>query len=122
MRVALEVEHGVDDVLEHARPRDRALLGDVADDEQRAAAVLRLARELRGALAHLRDRAGRRLQRLGPEGLDRVHHRDLRFVRVHRRGNALELDFRNQVDGARVEGESPRPHCNLLGRFLARDV
>ena len=36
VRIALEVEHGVDDVLEHARPGDRALLRDVADEEQRA--------------------------------------------------------------------------------------
>ena len=30
--VALEVEHHVDDVLEHPRAGDRAVLGDVADD------------------------------------------------------------------------------------------
>ena len=30
--VALEVEHDVDEVLEHARAGDRAVLGDVADD------------------------------------------------------------------------------------------
>ena len=31
--VALEVEHHVDEVLEHPRARDRAVLGDVADDD-----------------------------------------------------------------------------------------
>ena len=77
MRIALEIEHRVHDVLQHARPGDRALLGDVADDEERGAALLRVARELRGAFAQLRDRPGRRLQRLGPERLDRIHHRDL---------------------------------------------
>ena len=34
--VALEVEHRVDHVLEHARPGDLAVLGDVADQEQSA--------------------------------------------------------------------------------------
>ncbi len=33
VRVALEVEHRVDDVLEHARPGERAFLGDVADQD-----------------------------------------------------------------------------------------
>ncbi len=33
VRIALEVEDGVDDVLEHARARDRALLRHVADEE-----------------------------------------------------------------------------------------
>ncbi len=32
MRVAFEIEHGVDDVLEHARAGDRAFLGHVADE------------------------------------------------------------------------------------------
>ena len=31
--LAFEIEHGIDHVLEHARPRDRAVLRDVADDE-----------------------------------------------------------------------------------------
>jgi hypothetical protein len=66
VRVALEVKHRIDDVLEHARAGDRALLGDVADQEQRGAGALGVARELRGALAHLRHRARRGLQRLGP--------------------------------------------------------
>ena len=35
--VAFEREHGVDDVLEHARPRERAVLGDVTDEHRRDA-------------------------------------------------------------------------------------
>ena len=35
MRVALEIEHRVDDVLQHARAGDRALLGHVADEDAR---------------------------------------------------------------------------------------
>ena len=36
--VAFERQHGVDDVLEHARPGERAVLGDVADEQRRDAA------------------------------------------------------------------------------------
>ena len=64
MRVALEIEHGVDDVLQHARPGERAVLGDVADEDDAGARSLGEARQLRRALAHLRHRAGRRLQRV----------------------------------------------------------
>ena len=62
MALALEVQHGVDQVLEHARPGQRAFLRDVADEERRDAAALRQRHEARAALAHLRDAAGRRLR------------------------------------------------------------
>ena len=40
--LALERQHGVDDVLEHAGPGERAVLGDVADEHDRHAAPLGL--------------------------------------------------------------------------------
>ena len=39
--VALELEHAVDEVLEHARAGDRAVLRHVADEERRDARLLR---------------------------------------------------------------------------------
>ena len=39
--LALEVEHGVDHVLEQSRPGDGAVLGDVADQESRQAGFFR---------------------------------------------------------------------------------
>ena len=50
--VALEGEHGVDDVLEHPGPGEAALLGDVADEHDGDAAVL--GRAARGGAAHSR--------------------------------------------------------------------
>ena len=38
--LALEIEHGVDHVLEHARAGDQPFLGDVADQHQHEAAPL----------------------------------------------------------------------------------
>ena len=70
--LALEIEHGIDHVLDHARARDGAFLGDVADKDQRRAGLLRPAHQLLRAGPHLRDRAGRRFQRVGPDRLDRV--------------------------------------------------
>src|SRR5206468_12437106 len=70
--LALEVEDGVDDVLEDARPRDRALLRDVADEEDRNVLALRELEEPRGALAELRDPAGSGRDLVGVHRLDRV--------------------------------------------------
>ena len=44
--VALEIQDRVDHVLEHARPRERALLGHVADEQRRDVAFLREAQSL----------------------------------------------------------------------------
>ena len=80
MRIAFEVQHRVDDVLEHARAGDRAFLGDVADEEHDDAALLGEARQLRRAFAHLRDPAGRRRERLRVDRLDRIDDDDFRRV------------------------------------------
>ena len=60
--------------------RRAALLGDVADEDERGAVRLRRRREQRRALAHLRDRARRRLDAVGAQRLDRVDQ--------HERGRA----------------------------------
>ncbi len=65
MRVAFEIQHGVHNVLQHARSGQCSLLGHVPDKNNRRAALLGVARELRRAFAHLRHRARRRLQRFG---------------------------------------------------------
>ena len=41
--LALEIEHRVHQMLDRLGPRDLALLGDVADEDQRCAARLRVA-------------------------------------------------------------------------------
>src|SRR5699024_2532413 len=51
--LGFEIEHGVDHVLEHARPGDDALLGDVADQNQRRAGGLGVTHQHGGGLAQL---------------------------------------------------------------------
>src|SRR5262249_48550442 len=58
--VALEVEDGIDEVLEHWRARERALLGDVTDEEAGGLARLASCDEERGRLAYLTHAARRR--------------------------------------------------------------
>ena len=43
--VALELEHAVDEMLEHARAGDRAILRHVADEHRRDAELLRDAQQ-----------------------------------------------------------------------------
>ena len=97
--VALEGEHHVDQVLEHARPGERALLGDVTDEDERRAARLRGGREQRRALAHLRDRARRRLDALGAQRLDRVDQ--------HERGRELAPRLGERLDARLGQHEEP---------------
>ena len=75
--LALEIEHRVDHVLEHAGAGDGAVLGDVADQQDRDAAPLgELDQRLRRG-AHLAHRARRAVDRVEPHGLDRIDHRHL---------------------------------------------
>ena len=55
--VALEVQHGVHRVLEHARAGDRAVLGDVPDEQRGRPAALGPLDQARSDLAHLRHAA-----------------------------------------------------------------
>jgi hypothetical protein len=64
--VALEVQDDVDDVLEHARAGDRAVLGDVADDDRGDVAGLGHADQARGDLLDLGDATGNAVEVGGP--------------------------------------------------------
>ena len=70
--VALELQHDVHDVFEDLRAGQRAVLGDVADQDDGRAALLGVAQQGRGAFAHLRHAARRRIERFAVDGLDGV--------------------------------------------------
>jgi len=59
MRVALEIQHGVNHVLQHPWPSQGAFFGDVADQHDADAAGLGGARQVRRTFPHLGHRAGR---------------------------------------------------------------
>ena len=121
--LAFEIEHRVDHVLEHAGARDRAVLGDMADQQHGDAAPLGQFDEGLGRGAHLRHGSRRGIDGVEPHGLDRIDHRDAGSVGplerghdvAHRRGG-------NQLD-RRVRKAQPfcaEPH--LVDGFLAGDV
>src|SRR6267378_7083882 len=102
VRIAFEVQDCVYDVFHDARARDRALLGDVADEHH--------------------DRAGSGGELLRVERLDRVDDGDFRPGFFQSGENALELDLGEQLELPRVEREAPRAQRHLLGGFLAAYV
>ena len=121
--LALEIEHRVDHVLEHAGARDGAVLGDVADQQHGDAAALgELDQGLRRG-AHLGDRARRAVDRVEPHGLDGIDHRHLGRIGplqgrhdVAHRGRGAELH--RCVADAQPFGAQP----HLVERFFARDI
>ena len=85
--VALELQHGVDQVLEHPRPGDRAVLGDVADQHDGDVVAFGQPQQAVGRFAHLGDAARRRRQVGGVQRLHRVDdaRRRARSARSRRR-------------------------------------
>jgi hypothetical protein len=120
--VALEVEHGVDQMLEHARAGERAFLGDVPDDEARRARALARRHQHGGRLPHLADAAGRRAEPVGVQRLDGVDDRcdglASRDLVDGDLGRGLGED--QHAGAAEPQAIGAQPH--LLGRLLTGDV
>ena len=121
--IAFEIQHRVDHVLQHARPGDGAVLGDVADQHQGEAGGLGQADQLERGGADLGDGAGRALDGVQPHGLDRIDHHQCRVGRaLQRRGDVAQVDrggeFQRRVDHAQAAGAQP----HLFDRFLAGDI
>jgi len=91
----------------------------VAHQDDRGARLLGVARQLRGAFAHLRHRAGGGGQRLGIHGLDRVDHGDVGLEVGELREDGFQPDFRQhrQVGFGKAQAACAQRH--LAGRFLA---
>ena len=117
--VALEGEHRVDHVLEGARPGDRALLGGLADQQQRHPAGLGHPGQHGGDLLHLAHPAGPALHRAGRHRLDAVHDQQHRVVRLdvaqhvrrgrsRRRAGCPGWSPRSGAPGRRSARRSPR--------------
>ncbi len=70
--VALEVEHGVDEMLEDAGTGNCAFLGDMPDQDDRDAGGFGPVHDPGGRFADLTDAAGCGIEIGGVDGLDRV--------------------------------------------------
>ena len=118
MALALEVEHGVDDVLERLRSGEAAVLRDVADEERRHVLALRREQQLRGRLAHLADAAGRRLKLQREDRLNGVDDDERRLDAGDLLEDPLETGFGEQIQRRVADREPLAARLDLmLGLF-----
>ena len=125
MRVMLlpfEVEHRVDDVLEHLGARQAAVLGDVADEEGRDVLPFRREQQLRRGLAHLADAAGRGLELEREHRLDRIDDDQRRTQPRDLLEDPLETGFREQVERRPLDAQPLPARLDLMFRFLTGAV
>ena len=118
--VALELEHAVDEMLEHTWPSNRAVLGHVPDEDRRDAQLLRSAHQPRRGLADLDHRSRRRADLRGIERLHRIDHADVGPLGLERRQHRLELGLRQDFDLLRAS-EPFRPELHLGNGLLTGD-
>jgi hypothetical protein len=120
--IALELQHRVDDVFEHAWSGETAVLGDVTDEHDRDVALLGFVDEPLGATAHLTDAAGQRPESRVGHRLDRVDHDQLRADALDRiedmRQRGLGVEPQVVAGGAEALGAP----LDLLGALFCGDV
>ncbi len=121
-RLAFEIQHRIDHVLEHARAGDRTVLGDMAHEENDAARLFGIPHQARRGLAQLADGAWRRTQVLRKHGLDRIddHNRGTGGGRLT--DDPLDLSLGQQFDRVAFKPQSPCSQGHLAQRLLTGDI
>jgi hypothetical protein len=125
--VALEGEHRIDHVLDDAGAGDLPVLGDMPDQNDCTARTLGETDQRLRRAAHLRDRAGRGLHRIGPHGLDRVDDDEAGNLAL-RKGcddilnRRLGRKFSRRIAQAEPLGAQPHLRDRLLARNVDRPV
>ncbi|KPY35505.1 Uncharacterized protein ALO65_05550 [Pseudomonas syringae pv. papulans] len=122
VRLALEIQHGVDHVLKHARTGQGAFLGDVTDQEDRRAALLGVTHQQGSAFANLRHAAGGRLQLFGENRLDRIDHHHLGLLDLGGGNDGLDAGFGHYPQLVLRQSQTTGTHGDLLLGFLTGDV
>ena len=87
-RLPFEVEHRVHDVFQRLGSGDAAALGHMTHHDHRGTGLLGEAHQPGGALAHLAHVAGRALEQVGVDRLDRIEDQQVGAERRGRVENA----------------------------------
>src|SRR5262245_20096150 len=119
MPLAFEIEDGIDHMLQCLRPREVAILGDVANENSRNVLTFRSKQELRRRFAHLSDAAGRRLELDGKDRLYRVDDNQGRFEARDFLEDAFDARFREQVERRCTDTQSIATALDLMLGLLA---
>jgi hypothetical protein len=118
--VAFELEHAVDEVLEHSWPGNGSVLRHMTDEDDRDALLLGHAQKPPGCLAHLADRPGRGTHVLRIQRLDRVDHADVGPLALQGRADRVELRLGEDLHAVGA-AEPRRAQLHLRGRLLTGD-
>ena len=122
MPFALEIEHGVDDVLERLGAGEAAVLGHVSDEKRRDVVALGGEQKLRRRFAHLADAAGRRLKLQREHGLNRVDDEQPRPHAADFFEDALDARLREQEQRRVADAKPVAARLDLMLRLFARCV
>ena len=121
-RLTLEVENGVDEVLQHPRARDHALLRDMPDDDDGRRGRLGEAHELRRALTQLGDTASTARHPGRLHRLNRIDHQQRHFSLVGERDDRLQIVVGDTTQARGREPETLRTQSDLGNRLLTTGV
>ena len=122
MPLAFEVEHRVDQMLEHPGPCERAFLRHVADQKRRDAPRLGEHHQSRAALTHLGDTARRGFELWQVDRLDRVDHERPGLELIELGLDQRQVRLGDQVHAVRRDAETVGAELDLRRRLFARDV
>ncbi len=105
MLLAFEVEHRVDDVLEHLRAGEAAVLRHVADEDRRQIASLRGEEQIGRRLPHLADAARRGLHLQREHGLNGVDDQQRGLHAVDLLEQPLDAGLGQQIQRRAADAE-----------------
>ena len=122
LAVALELQHDIHEVFEQAGAGDRAVFGDVADEQHRQVAILADADERRRDLAHLRGPAGEPVGEAGGDGLHAVDDHQLRLHLVDLAEDCREVGLGGEEERGLQGVGAFGAQAHLAHRLLGADV
>lgn len=119
--VPFEGQHRVDEVLERFRPRERAVLCDMADQDDRHVLFLREPLKDQRGRPNLSDGARRRGNGLRDDGLHRIDDHEGWRKRFRLPAGELGVGLREDEEVGHERVEPPRAESHLPRRFLSGD-
>ena len=109
-------------MLQDFRAGDRAVLGDVTDDEDRRSGRFGVFEQRCRAFADLRNAPGRRFDDVGIDGLDRVDDHQVGPLLFDLGQNIFQQSFGIDQTPFVADAQTQGPHLDLLGRLFARNI
>ena len=120
--LALEIEHSIDDMLEHTRTCKRAVLRDMTDDKSGDAIRLCYAKKFNGTFPHLGDTARRALDIRSKEGLNRIDDEEVGLDVFNVRFNLFEVGLTDDIERVGDRMQTVGTHANLARALLPRHI